>query len=306
VEKTKLRTKRAMLLKIQNGEKSPRTIRLLKIGKHSIIPKVRTKGRRSPAEVGGIVFSACALCLPLSLIAQVKPSAQGVQRPTARIPFVGCKSDGQLGPVDAPNGETRLPIDKGAASRLAYYKAEEGPGVLAPRGWYCFGTYGSNGATLYVSPGPIDTANLFSPNRKGFKGPAVQLSDEMGDTSGRFGVARIIALVFPAHREFVRKVIEEGLEPPSKFPFGPYPKDKLNYKSSEIVEYQTPAGADGLGTSSWLVKSADPISGVAILVGETPDLLHLSVRLPRDVSDLTPTIIHQVEREVARPDDRGR
>jgi hypothetical protein len=35
------------------------------------------------------------------------------------------------------------------------------------------------------------------------------------------------------------KLIAEGIEPESDFPFGPYPKDKLIYKSEELVEYQT-------------------------------------------------------------------
>jgi hypothetical protein len=56
------------------------------------------------------------------------------------IPFIGCKSDGQVGPLDAPTGHAptghapavKLPAD--AARRLAYYKAENGTGVsLWPR-----------------------------------------------------------------------------------------------------------------------------------------------------------------------------
>jgi hypothetical protein len=67
-----------------------------------------------------------------------------------------------------------------------------------------------------------------------------------------------IARVFPAHRAFVRKVIAEGIEPTSDFPFGPYPNDKLTYKNKEMVEYETPAHKDGLGTQSRLQKSYWP------------------------------------------------
>jgi len=70
-----------------------------------------------------------------------------------------------------------------------------------------------------------------------FSGPAIQLSVAVGDTSGRFEVAQIIARVFPSHRNFVRDVIAEDIEPASNFPFGPFPKDKLTYKSKELVEY---------------------------------------------------------------------
>ncbi len=79
--------------------------------------------------------------------------------------------------------------------------------------------------------------------------------------------------------------------------FGPYPQDKLTYKGDRTVEYETPAQTRGLGTHSWLVKNTSPIEGVAMLIGETPDLVLLSVRLPFDLSRLTSTIIRQIERD---------
>jgi hypothetical protein len=128
----------------------------------------------------------------------------------------------------------------------------------------------------------------------------IELSLDDGGTSGRFGVAQTIARVFPAHRDFVRNVIAEGIEPASSFPFGPYPNDDLVYRSNEIVEYKTPAQKEGLGTSSGLQINAEPISGVAILIGEDTNLLKLSVRLSSYQTDLTSSIIHQVERDAAR------
>ena len=79
-----------------------------------------------------------------------------------RVPFVGCKSGGQVGPEPAPHGAGKtVRIDAGTAQKLAYYQAGNPPGVLAPRGWYCFGLYGSGGSTLLVSPEPIED-KLFS------------------------------------------------------------------------------------------------------------------------------------------------
>jgi hypothetical protein len=48
----------------------------------------------------------------------------------------------------------RALVPKDMAISLAYYSHHEssGSGVLAPRGWDCFGTYGSGGSTLYVVP----------------------------------------------------------------------------------------------------------------------------------------------------------
>jgi hypothetical protein len=132
----------------------------------------------------------------------------------------------------------------------------------------------------------------------GFPGPAIEIATTYGDTSGRFGVARTIARVFPAHKAYVESVIRGGEEPASEFPFGPYPTDKLIYRSNSMIEYQTPANTDGLGTeSSLLKKNGDPISGVAILVGREPNLVVPSIRLPSELAVLLPAIIHRAERD---------
>jgi hypothetical protein len=217
---------------------------------------------------------------------------------TAAVPFVGCKSDGQAGPIDAPTKTSQVvPISEDAAQRLAFYKAANGFGTLAPRDWYCFGTYGSAGASLYISPEPITRAALFSTDWTGFAGPAIQISLTDGGTSGRFQVAKVIARVFPAHRAFADRVIAEGFEDASTFLFGPWSADKLTYRSGEVVEFQTPANAEGLGTNSRLNKNSNPINGVAILTGPEIGLFQLSMRLPEGLGDLTRTIIQQAERE---------
>lgn len=132
----------------------------------------------------------------------------------------------------------------------------------------------------------------------------IQISTVNGDTSGRFEVARIIARVFPDRKEFVEGVIAEGIEPASEFPSGPYPTDTLEYRDDGIVEFVTPARKDGLGTASRLQKNTSPIYGVAILFGEEPSLLHLSIRLPSAMSKLVAQlIIEQAEREAERVRD---
>ncbi|HLJ88745.1 MAG TPA: hypothetical protein VKZ53_18140 [Candidatus Angelobacter sp.] len=243
-----------------------------------------------------------ALAIALSFAIRCTP-AQTAQPHASHVPFAGCKSDGQVGPQEAPSGHSKaVSIPTEAAEKLAYYRANEGVGVLAPRGWYCFGTYGSNGSTLYVSPTPIRNNDLFFAT-KGFTGPVIQLSSISGDTSGRFTVARSIARVFPGHQEFVKNVIAEGIESSDAFPSGPYPADKLTYKSKELVEYETPAQSEGLGTASRLLKNASPIRGAAILVGDTPDLVFLAVRLSPDFEKLTSAIIEQTESDAADQDD---
>jgi hypothetical protein len=250
------------------------------------------------------LFVLAFLLIAQSLLnAQSKSFAASHQEQVIPVPFVGCKSDGQVGPLEAPHGKSKMvAITAEASKKLAYYQAEHGVGVLAPRGWYCFGTYGSAGSTLYVAPQPFGAAELFSDKWNGFAGPAIELNSEIGDTSGRFEVARTIARVFPAHKAFVRDVIAEGIEPASSFSFGPYPHDRLLYRNKETVEYQTPAEEDGLGTESYLQKNASAIKGAAILLGEKLDLLFLAARLPQDMDDLMPVIVLQVESDSKHPD----
>jgi hypothetical protein len=228
--------------------------------------------------------------------AQAKGSGAPAQPATVTVPFVGCASDGQGGPVKAPSGKSpAVAIPAGVAQRLAYYKAEFGPGVLAPRGWHCFSTYGSNGASLFVSPDPIDSKTLLSLDWKGFTGPAVQISVSSGGTSGRFEVAKIVARVFPDYKAFAQSVIAEGIEPASDFPFGPYPNDKLTYRGKSVVEFETPANTQGLGTDSRLQMNASPINGVAIVAGADTDLFLLAARVSDQDRDLLPVIVKQAE-----------
>lgn len=249
---------------------------------------------------------AVFLCFGSTLFSQTGAPGRSVPTPSAAVPFIGCKSDGQIGPLDAPKGPAppmKIPPD--LSQRLAYYKAENGIGVLAPRGWYCFSTYGSNGSNLFLSPAAIDTTRLFSTDWKGFAGPAIQISVSDGGTSGRFQVAKVIARVFPDRRQFVRDVIAEGIEPASSFPSGPYPGDKLTYRSKSVVEFETPGNTEGLGTASRLQANSYPIQGVAILLpNDDTSLVQLSARLPGKDRALLSAIIRQVEREAGHTDLR--
>ncbi len=220
---------------------------------------------------------------------------------TAVVPFVGCPSDGQLGPEPPPAGRGRTIQGNAAiAKQLAHYETAQKIGVLAPRGWHCFGTYGSGGMSVMVSPTPIDAANWFTEKGpSGFAGPAVHLSARYG-WSGRFEVAEIISRVFPSRRSFAELV--QQVEPSVSLPQMPYPNDALTYRSSTVVEFETPPDTEGLGTRSRLLKNNAPISGVAILVDrqDVPDLRILALRLPPGLERLTEVIVRQVEAESAR------
>ncbi len=191
------------------------------------------------------VAAASAFCGGPGILSQTQPATSAAE---SQVPFVGCASDGQTGPQAPPTGSSKaLAIPAAAAQRLAYYKAEYGPGVLAPRGWHCFSNYGSDGSNLFVSPDAIDSTTLLSMDWKGFAGPVIQISIAEGGTSGRFQVAKVIARVFPALKQFAQNVIAEGIEPASDFPFGPYPSDKLTFRGKSIVEFETPANTARAG-----------------------------------------------------------
>ena len=208
-----------------------------------------------------------------------------VAHPTARSAL-------SLHQTAKPSGFKLLP----RAARLAWYKAKNGFGVLAPRDWHCFGTYGSSGATLYVSPEPINSKLVFSSEWKGFAGPAIQISHSNGGSSGRFEVAQTIARLFPAHIDFVRQVIAEGIEPASHFPSGPYLKDKLTYVTRTLVSFETPAHSKGLGTDSRLQPNDQAIQGLVFLSMEPNDDpydISLAIRMPHSLVSLSRRILSE-------------
>jgi hypothetical protein len=234
------------------------------------------------AALGAVALLACGLA-PLAASA------------AQQVPFVGCAGDGQTGPVAAPKGAPKsVNVDAATAGQLAYYQAGGSLGALAPRGWKCFYFYGSNGATLTIAP----SGNLQSGSNAPLTGPAVVATLDLGGTSGRFDVAKYSARLFPqVEQAFIASVIAEGVEPKEDFPSGPYPADKTTYKNAREVEFVTPAGMDGVGTSGSLQESALPIEGVAKLVGDPdgPDFFLLTVRLPANQAALAPAIVAQAE-----------
>jgi hypothetical protein len=238
-----------------------------------------------------------AFCGGPGILSQTTPATSTAMGKVAnQVPFVGCASDGQAGPQAAPTGPSKALANSPAVTqRLAYYKAEYGPGVLAPRGWHCFSIYGSDGSNLFVSPDALDSKTLLSMDWKGFAGQVIQISIAEGGTSGRFEVAKAIARVFPAYKQFAQNVIAEGLEPASDFPSGPYPNDKLTDRGKNVVEFETPANTQGLGTDSRLLPNASPIDGVAMITGTDTDLVQLSARVSAKDQELIPLIVKQVE-----------
>src|SRR6185437_17145662 len=76
------------------------------------------------------------------------------------------------------------------------------PGVFAPAGWHCRTWYGSAGAYTVVTP---DAPPANSDLAHTLSGPAVEVEEKSGGTSGRFQVAEVSARFFPdLMRQFIR------------------------------------------------------------------------------------------------------
>jgi hypothetical protein len=119
------------------------------------------------------------------------------------------------------------------------------------------------GSTLYVTPLDLNVPILDRPSRLS-DSPAVILSYAVGETSGRFTVAKIAAQVFPRARWFVDRVRNEGADDPNEYVFAPPPGDSIHRLSDFAVSYLTRSGAKGLGTSLMSPSATLPISGLIL------------------------------------------
>lgn len=225
-------------------------------------------------------------------------AASALSAQTVRVPFVGCAQDGQAGPLEAPKGADKtLQVAVGAAKRLAFYTTGGGFGVLAPRGWFCFGYYGSGGGALAVADEPIGPDAKSGPLSGPLTGSAIEVQSIEGGGSGILSATEVWARVFPAYWPIIKGLIKNDDLPADQYTFGPYKADKLIVQKANLVRFQTPPNSEGLGTMGHFKANGDPIDGVAILVGQNPGLLMLRVLLPRELRDLAPIIIREFERE---------
>jgi len=242
--------------------------------------------------IRSLIFFVLLASLNLTACAQSQPQ---------EVPFVGCPGDGQTGPVAAPTGRAqRVKLEASTASQLAFYEASGPSGslsVLAPRGWSCFYRYGSSGSFLVVAP----ATGITNAPRPGIASPGVVVNYYFGDTSGRFIVADYAARLFlETERDYVQRVIDEGLVPKENFSLGPYPDDILRYRSDTLVEFETPAHRKGIGNSGQ--ESSEPIYGLASLddPGDEPNLFLLTIRLPPEQRGLRSAIMAPFEEAKAK------
>ncbi len=208
------------------------------------------------------------------------------------MPVVGCPGNDQAGPARIRTGES-IPtaVEQPVAAQIAFYRPEQGPGVYAPRGWYCRGWDGSSGTVLVVTPGRIEPPYFPLP---AIAGPAVTIQTSNAGSSGRFHVAIVAAQLFPlAGSELISRVRQEHLISDASFEAVPHPDDQLGYLSDQFVEYTTPANRAGLGTDGPLEMSDLPIRGLTILNPEAAvnTLTEVRVRLPAGLRAVAEAVV---------------
>ena len=230
--------------------------------------------------------------------AAVAPSLSAGRLVEAAIPAVGCPQDGQMGPIPAPDlpGSVHVIIAERSASRLAYYSASDtaGAGVVAPRGWSCFGVYGPSGESLTVMPQGSDLPILDRGARTG-AGPVVIRDLLVGGTAARSLIARVSARVFPVARKLARPPGEPEAADPGKRASEAWHADRIVRLSDVAVGYLTPPESDGLGTIFGPAHGPGPVQGLAFLTGanenvDDPSLVRLAVRLADVDQGLYPSI----------------
>ena len=207
-------------------------------------------------------------------------------------PHVGCRSDGQTGPRPAPAGRPR-PVSGQGADRVADYVMADGTRTLAPRGWRCVGRYGSDGSVLFVAPDEGTLRNLVA--GRPVAGPAVVRRLAVGDTSGRFAVASVAAMLFPSAARRVAAIEAEGVEGP--FRHGLPPGDRITRLGPYAALYTTGPGVRGVGTREELAPGRLAVDGMAVLgPSDYSDLQTMDARLDPAQRPLVSVMIADMRR----------
>lgn len=228
-----------------------------------------------------LITASVAVTFAISLTGQTTASS---------LPFVGCVSYGQRDKTEAPEGTSVVrPFARHDAAELAYYQSDQ-IRLVAPKGWNCEGYSDSSGRGMLLSPEPKR-----EPRWSNFAGPAIVLNYISGETgSGRLQIAEAASRIFPAFRAWAARNVGEFY---TDLPQRPYPTDHLRYRSSRIVEFETPPGRKGFGNDfSQFVPNDKPTFGVAILMRDPSEhMLVMTIRLPSNLQSLLPLIVKDVE-----------
>jgi hypothetical protein len=162
---------------------------------------LRDRHHNMTGRVASAILLGLTIAFSLHLQGQENP-VRSNPGAVVSVRFVGCNADGQVGPLPPPSGSKKeVQVPASIAKKLAYYKSEATSGVLAPRGWYCFGAYGSSGSALFVAPEPfkMDPDHPFAAISKGFTGPVIKI--QMPVVRGAMVLPAFWPMLFPNRRD---------------------------------------------------------------------------------------------------------
>jgi hypothetical protein len=207
-----------------------------------------------------------------------------------QVPGAPCLTTGMTGETSLPNLSTAITLKVPAqlAGKLAYYKGTGAKGVLGPRGWTCRQYFGSSGSLLKIAPtgGAFEEDAKYESSIK-YPGELIERTLSIGDTSGRYEVARVAARIFPIVNDFVNRVREQGITDTS---VDSLPGDTYFYLSPTVAAFRTEQDNEGIAGKA----TGAPILGLAYLTqepGQAPDLTLLKARLGSANGDLVPIIL---------------
>lgn len=216
------------------------------------------------------------------------------------IPIVQCPGDDGGPPSNDGNStqeNTSVNLDGTTASLLAFYAAPygpnlsaDGPGLIAPRGWQCFWEASADGNySIAAAPTEKDLAAYKNYSVPGIVSAGISYNFWDGGTAGRDEV-------IPLSRYFSSQAQNGGTK--SVLP------DIISYNSSNTLQFETPAGKDGLGTKplDWEIRKSNmPIYGVlhVDMIGDT-DAALFKVKLPDSQSNLRRAILDNYEAYVKK------
>ena len=222
-------------------------------------------GKLSPSVLSGAIFRSVPL---VCLVALIGPATSLAQQSTQAefkpnrpelfqrlintvpgmnilrlenisIPAVPCLTTTMTLEAELPSlpQTVAVRIPPQLSNRLAYYKAGIGSGALGPRGWACHAHLGSNGSRLILAP----TGAAFQSDKQ-HDGPLIARSFALGETSGRYEVARVAAHLFPIIADFVEEVRNGGADIRSD----PPPGDTYFHLSQTVAAFRTNPNEDGI------------------------------------------------------------
>jgi len=236
--------------------------------------------------------------------------------PAARVSAVACQNARE--PPAAAAGGASVPADIPAplAATIAYYfDAPRRGAAFAPAGWVCVANLFPDVYDIEIVPefgalvGLSDTPLWQQPM------VAEQVLSDDGDLPERLSFNALAVSLFPALfpggpdkwvaaplRAAGHDVTETTLK--SMLPIGPH--DVISRKSDRLVEFLTPAGAQGLGTTgagASFIAPRDPVYGVAGLISlpnENTMIIELfEIRLPNSLAKMRAPLIRLAEAQIA-------